>query len=111
MIYAAAMLGQTYVDMFVKKNPPRTSTTSGMGYMMELFNTPGECHRQLRMSPEIFSDLHKLLVQRYGLTSSLHMSTIESLGILLFICSGNESNNRSQNRFKHSGETISHKFE
>jgi hypothetical protein len=39
------------------------------------------------------------------------MSTIESLGILLFICSGNESNNRSQNRFKHSGETISRKFE
>jgi hypothetical protein len=69
MIYAAAMLGQTYVDMFVKKNPLRTSTTSGMGYMMELFNTPRECHRQLRMSPEIFSDLHKLLVQRYGLTS------------------------------------------
>jgi hypothetical protein len=54
MIYSAAMLGQTYADMFVKKNPPRTSTTSGMGYMMELFNTPGECHRQLRMSPEIF---------------------------------------------------------
>jgi hypothetical protein len=79
--------------------------------MLELFNTPGECHRQLRMSPEIFSDLHKLLVQRYGLTSSLHMATIESLGILLFICLGNESNNRSQNRFKHSGETISRKFE
>jgi hypothetical protein len=39
------------------------------------------------------------------------MSTIESLGILLFICSGNESNSRSQNRFKHSGETISRKFE
>jgi hypothetical protein len=55
MIYAATMLGQTYVDMFVKKNPPRTSTTSGMGYMMELFNTLGECHRQLRMSQRFFS--------------------------------------------------------
>jgi hypothetical protein len=39
------------------------------------------------------------------------MSTIESLGILLFICTGNESNSRNQNRFKHSGETISRKFE
>jgi hypothetical protein len=63
------------------------------------------------MSTEIFFDLHGLLVQRYELKSSLHISTIESLGILLFICSGNESNNRSQNRFKHSGETISRKFE
>jgi hypothetical protein len=31
MIYAGAILGQTYVDMFVKKNPPRTSTTSEWG--------------------------------------------------------------------------------
>jgi hypothetical protein len=111
MIFGGAMMGEIYLDMFIKKNPPRTSTTSGMGFMLELFNTPGECHRQLRMSTEIFFDLHKLLVERYGLTSSLHMSSIESLGILLFICSGNESNSRSQNRFKHSGETISRKFE
>jgi hypothetical protein len=56
-------------------------------------------------------DLHKLLVERYGLKPSVHMSTEESLGILFFICSGNESNRKCQNRFKHSGETISRKFE
>jgi len=39
------------------------------------------------------------------------MSTEESLGIFLFICAGNESNRKGQNRFKHSGETISQKFE
>ena len=38
------------------------------------------------------------------------MSTEESLGIFLFICAGNESNRKGQNRFKHSGETISRKF-
>ena len=97
--------------MFLTKNPTRTSTTSGMGYMLELFRTPGECHSQLRMSLEIFDDLHKLLVERYGLKPSVHMSTEESLGILFFICSGNESNRKCQNRFKHSGETISRKFE
>ena len=55
------MMGQIYVDMFLTKNPPRTSTTSGMGYMLELWHTPGECHSQLRMSTEIFFDLHGLL--------------------------------------------------
>lgn len=50
MILGGAMLGQIYVDMFLTKNPPRTSTTSGMGYMLELWHTPGECHSQLRMS-------------------------------------------------------------
>jgi len=67
MVLGGAMIGQIYVDMFLIKNPTRTSTTSGMGYMLELFRTPGECHSQLRMSSEIFDDLHKLLVERYGL--------------------------------------------
>ena len=111
MVLGGVMMGQIYVDMFLTKNPPRTSTTSGMGYMLELWHTPGECHSQLRKSTEIFFNLHGLLVQRYVLKPSLHISTEESLGILLFICAGNESNRKGQNRFKHSGETISRNFE
>jgi hypothetical protein len=38
------------------------------------------------------------------------MNTYEALAIFLFICSGNESNRKCQNRFNHSGETISRKF-
>jgi hypothetical protein len=38
------------------------------------------------------------------------MNTYEMLAIFLFICGGCESNRRGQNRFKHSGETISRKF-
>jgi hypothetical protein len=37
-------------------------------------------------------DLHDILVQRYGLQASLHVSTYESVAIFLFICGGNESN-------------------
>jgi hypothetical protein len=62
------------------------------------------------MSNEIFFDLHDLLVERYGLQPSLHMSTYESLGMFLFTCAGNESSQKVQNWFKHSGETWSRKF-
>jgi hypothetical protein len=82
-----------------------------MGWLKETWNTPGECHRQLRMSTKIFFDLHDLLVERYGLKPSLHMSTHEMLGIFLFVCAGNESNRKAQKRFKHSGETIHRKFD
>ncbi len=41
----------------------------------------------------------------------MHMNTYEMLAMLLFTCGGNESNRRTQNRFKHSGETISRKFD
>ena len=108
------MIGQIYVDMFLTKNPTWISTTSEMGYMLELFHTPGECHSQLCMSPEIFNDLHKLLVERYGLKPSVVKSTEESLGILFICCSfvrEMSPTKKCQNRFKHSGQTISRKFE
>jgi len=82
-----------------------------MGWLLETLRTPGECHSQLRMSTEIFMDLHDLLVQRYGLESSMHMDTKEMLAIFLYTVSGNESNRRGQNIFKHSGETISRKID
>jgi hypothetical protein len=63
------------------------------------------------MNTELFLDLHDLLVERYGLEPSLHMSTHEMLAMFLYTCGGNESNRRVQNRFKHSGETISRKFD
>lgn len=63
------------------------------------------------MSTKIFLDVHGLLVQRYELQPSLHMSTYESLGTFLFICGGNELDKSGQNRFRHSGETICRKIE
>jgi hypothetical protein len=76
-----AKLAAAYVDLYFDKNPPRTSILSGMGWLKETWNTPGECHRQLRMSTEIFFDIYDLLVGRYGLKPFLHMSTHEMLGI------------------------------
>lgn len=111
LVLGAATLAQVYCDTYLDKNPPRTSILSGMGWLQETLRTPGECLSQLRMSTEVFMDLHDLLVRRYGLESSMHVSTYESLAMFLFICGGNESNRRVQNRFKHSGETISRKFD
>jgi len=59
----------------------------------------------------MFYDLHDLLVGRYGLKPSLHINTQEMLAVFLFVLSGNESNRKAQNRFKHSGETIHRKFD
>ena len=110
LVNSAAQITQIYVDMYLDKNPPRTSILSGMGWLLETLRTPGECHTQLRMNTEIFLDLHDLLVARYELKPSLHMNTHEMLAIFLFALGGCESNRRLQNKFKHLGETISRKF-
>jgi hypothetical protein len=98
------------VDLYLNKNPQKVAETSGMGWVLFILKTLGECHTQLRMNTAIFMDFHDLLVLRYGLQSSMHMNTCEALAIFLFVCSGNESNRKSQNRFNHSGETIGRKF-
>ncbi|XP_066344631.1 uncharacterized protein [Miscanthus floridulus] len=112
MVESSAKLAQSYHELYMDKAPPRFmfSQQSGMGWLMETVNTPGECHRMLRMNEVIFHDLHDVLVERYGLKPSKHINTYEMLAIFLFTCGGCESNRRGQNKFKHSGETISRKF-
>jgi hypothetical protein len=63
-----------------------------------------------RLNKFIFLDLHDKLVSSYGLKPPKFINTYEMLAIFLFTCGGCESNRRGQNRFKHSGETISRKF-
>ena len=61
LILGASEIALIYIDLYLSKNPPRTSGLSGMGWVLGTLQTPGECHRQLRMSTEIFLDLHALL--------------------------------------------------
>jgi hypothetical protein len=109
-IQTGGKLVQAYVSIYMDKAPPRTSQLSGMGWVTETLDTPGECHTMLRLNKYIFLDLHDKLVGSYGLKPSKFMNTYEMLAIFLFICGGCESNRRGQNRLKHSGETISRKF-
>src|SRR6266540_7318543 len=56
LVVAGVQIVQNYSDLYLCKNPPRTSNLSGMGWLQETLRTPGECHSQLRMSTEMFID-------------------------------------------------------
>jgi hypothetical protein len=53
-----AKLAEIYTDLYLCKQPTRTSIQSGMGWLQETMRTPRECHKMLRMNNEIFLDLH-----------------------------------------------------
>lgn len=108
---ATAIIVENYHSTYLDKNEPRTSRLSGMGWVKETLTTPGESYHMFRMNATIFYSLHDLLVSTYDLKSTTHTSSIEALALFLYICGGCESNRRAQNRFKHSGETISRKFD
>ena len=105
-----ANIAALYSDTYLDKANPRTSILSGMGWLRETLATPGETYRMLRVNNHTFFDLHDLLVSKYNLTTSFDLSSHEALAIFLWTVGGCESNRKTQNRFKHSGETISRKF-
>jgi hypothetical protein len=72
----------TYLD----KNKERTSSQSGYAWVMETLGTLGASHMMFRMDAFLFYRLHDFLVSTYGLVSSLHMHSLESLAIFLVTC-------------------------
>ena len=78
-IVAAASLLSWYYASYVDKNEPRATTFSGIAWVMEALNNPKECYNVFRMEPALLYNLHDELVRDFGLSSSIHMSSMESL--------------------------------
>ena len=55
--------------------------------------------KMFRMSPDIFMSLHDLLVSTYGLTSTIHVSSIESLAMFLWIVGGPQAFVQAEDKF------------
>jgi len=110
-VFATALIAAKYYMTYLDKNEARTPAQSGFAWTMEILATPGGSEKMFRMSATLFYQLHDLLVSKYGLQSSIHMNTIESLAIFLVVCGHGMSNSALHGIFKHSGETISQKFE
>lgn len=109
-IHLAASFLSWYYASYIDKNKRKTTSYFGLAWVMDALNDPKECYEMFRMSPRFPYKLHDELVSDFGLTSSIHMSSIESLGLFLVICGHGWSNTTVQKDFKHSSETISRKF-
>jgi hypothetical protein len=75
-IVAAASLLSWYYASYVDKNEPRVTTFSGIAWVMEALNNPKECYNMFRMEPALLYNLHDELVRDFGLSSSIHMSSM-----------------------------------
>jgi hypothetical protein len=64
-----------------------------------------------RMPPQHFLQLHDLLVSNYGLTSSSKSTSIEAVGMFLWILGQPESFRAAEDRFERSLGTVSRLFD
>ncbi|XP_016195468.1 putative nuclease HARBI1 [Arachis ipaensis] len=101
-----------YYNKYIYKRSCMTSTQTGNKWLKEILEgNNSRCCIIFRMEKDIFKRLCYDLETNYGLCASRRISAAETLAIFLFVLGGGNSNKSTKERFQHSGETISRKFE
>ncbi|XP_050222661.1 uncharacterized protein LOC126672750 [Mercurialis annua] len=109
-IYAVGIVSESYFR-YNYKEPCMDSFQTGMMWLLEIMRgNDKRCLNMFRMDKDIFINLCQDLEKYYGLAASPRMSTLEKVGIFLFILSLGASNRQAQERFQRSDETISRVF-
>ena len=106
----AVLVAGWYAAQFICKEPCRTSTMTGRLFIQELLMPTTNERRFIeffRMGRSAFLSLKRNIVIKGGLIPSRGVSSEEQLAIFLYIIGQNSSNRSAQERFQHSGETIS----
>ncbi|KAI3994455.1 hypothetical protein MKX01_012712 [Papaver californicum] len=95
----------------IYKEPCRNSILTGHQHMQEILHGhPRRCYEQYRMEKFVFLRLSHILRERELLHDSRWITIEEQLAIFLLTIGHNEHNRMLQERFQHSGETISRYF-
>lgn len=110
MELVAAAAGYYYYNS-INRQPRCSSSPSGSGFMTEVLEGHDDlCREMFRMDKHVFHKLCNDLRQRGMLRDTAGVMIEEQLGIFLNIIGHNERNRVIQERFQHSGETISRHF-
>jgi len=80
--------------------------------MNEVLNcdNPRRCLEVFRMKVEVFQVLCATLASQGGLSASKHIAVDEKVGMFLWTVANAASNRQVQERFQHSGDTVSRNF-
>ncbi|KAM3283547.1 hypothetical protein P3S67_027192 [Capsicum chacoense] len=106
----AAAAGYHYYNS-ITKQPSCGSTPKGSGFLSELLSADNDvCREMLRMDKHVFHKLCNILRERGMLRDTSGVMIEEQLAIFLNIVGHNERNRVIQERYQHSGETISRHF-
>ncbi|KAK9270065.1 hypothetical protein L1049_025638 [Liquidambar formosana] len=112
-INALALLGiqaTAYSSTFIIKEPCRNSPHTGWKFMMEILGGHEKrCHEMFRMEKHVFRELCDTL-KGYGLKSTRGIPVEEAVGMFLMTLGHGIGNRMIQERFQHSGETVSRQF-
>ncbi|KAL6839536.1 hypothetical protein ACP4OV_030806 [Aristida adscensionis] len=107
----AMLIATYYFYSYMEKGIRRQPIETGIDWVQSTLANPTSCYNMFRMNRALFTRLHDVLVESYGLKSSTCMSSVEALGMFLWIVGAPQSQRQADNRSVRSTETVSRKFD
>ncbi|PHT89049.1 hypothetical protein T459_04162 [Capsicum annuum] len=96
---------------FCLKFPCKNSLHTGFYFIKEVLEGHDRrCYEMFRMEKHIFFELRKTLKEQYGLKATRNMTIEDMIAMFLMVVGHGVGNRMIQERFQHSGETVSRHF-
>ncbi|XP_066320365.1 uncharacterized protein [Miscanthus floridulus] len=96
-----------HIDKHLNRAEYRQPAMTGLEWVQRKLGDSKAYYSMFRMSPPMFHRLHDLLVQSYGLKSSTKSTSIEALGMFLWMIGAPQSVRQAEDRFERSLGTVS----
>lgn len=100
----------THLDKHCNRAEHMAPAVSGLEWVQMKLADRGRCYNMFRMTPNVFRRLHDLLVHQYGLPSNPKCTSLEALGLFLWVVGGSMSVRQAEDRFERSLATIHNVF-
>lgn len=111
IVCICASMIEMYHEKYIHKVPCMNSLYTGNIWVMELQSgNDTRCHNMFRMNKDVFFKLCDDLKNTYKVKASRRISVAEKVAMFLYTLGGGEANRSVQERFQHSGETVSRYF-
>jgi hypothetical protein len=100
----------THLEKYCNRGPCRVPPLSGLEWVQRKLANANSCYNMFRMTPDMFFRLHSLLTDRYGLKSNPKTTSIEALGMFLWMVGAAQSVRQAEDRFERSLATVHNLF-
>jgi hypothetical protein len=99
-----------HIDKHLTRSEYRKPALTGLEWVYTKLGDRKQCYNMFRMNPTMFYRLHDVLVESYGLKSTTKSSSIEALGMFLWMVGAPQSVRQAEDRFERSMATVSSMF-
>jgi hypothetical protein len=99
-----------HMQKYYNRSDYRVLMMTGLHFVEQKLTNETACYNMFRMTPDMFYRLHKVLTDDYGLKDTKKSTSIEALGMFLWMLGAPRSYRQADDRFKRSLAKVHNMF-